>query len=204
MKLRINKLSPFARKVRIVAREAGISGRIEEIETTVSPVAGNDELSKENPLMKIPALVTDGGEMLYDSRVICEYLDTLHQGRKFFPESGPQRYTALRRQALTDGILDAAVLCRYELAVRPEALRWKDWVEGQKRKIYGALGVLETEVKSWGDEFNIGQIGATCALGYLDFRFAGWDWRAGHPQLAAWFKRVSQRPSVADTLPPAA
>ena len=204
MKLRINKLSPFARKVRIVAREAGITGKIEETETTVSPVAVNDELSKDNPLMKIPALVTDGGETLFDSRVICEYLDTLHQGKKLFPESAPQRFAALRRQALTDGILDAAVLCRYEGAVRPEALRWKEWTAGQKRKIDGGLDALEKEVKSWGDDFNIGQIGVACALGYLDFRFADWDWRSRHPQLAAWFKRASQRPSVADTMPPAA
>ena len=202
MKLRTNRASPFARKARILTRETGLAGRVEEIETTVSPVAPNETLARENPLVKSPALVTDAGELLYDSDVICEYLDTLHAGRKLFPASGPQRFTALRRQALTDGILEAAVLCRYEMAVRPEALRWKDWVEGQKRKILGSLDVLEAEVTNWGDDFDIGQIGAACVCGYLDFRFADWNWRAGRPRLAAWFERAQQRPSVRDTAPP--
>jgi len=201
MKLYTNKASPFARKARILVRETGLAGRVEEAETVVSPIAANETLARDNPLVKIPALVTDSGETLFDSRVICEYLDTLHTGRKFFPASGPQRFTALRRQSLTDGILDAAVLCRYETAVRPEALRWKDWIEGQKRKIFGGLAVLEAETAAWGDEFAIGQVGAACVLGYLDFRFADWDWRGGHPQLKGWFERVSARPSVSATRP---
>jgi len=202
MKLRTNRASPFARKVRMLAREAGLSGRVEEIESAVSPVAPNETLARENPLVKIPALVTDSGETLYDSAVICEYLDTLHAGQRFFPASGPQRFSALRRQALTDGILEAAVLCRYEAAVRPEALRWHDWIEGQKRKIRGGLDALEGEVSVWGDDFDIGQIGAACVCGYLDFRFADLDWRAGRPKLAAWFERAAQRPSVKETAPP--
>jgi glutathione S-transferase len=202
MKLRVNRASPFARKARIVVREAGLAARVEEIEESVSPVAPNETLARENPLIKIPALVTDAGETLYDSPVICEYLDTLHSGRKFFPVAGPQRFAALRRQALTDGILDAAVLCRYEMAVRPEALRWSDWIEGQKRKIRGGLDALEAEVASWGDDFEIGQVGAACVCGYLDFRFADLGWRAGRPKLAAWFERASQRASVRDTSPP--
>ena len=201
MKLYANKASPFARKVRVLVRETGLAGRVEEVETVVSPIAANETLARDNPLVKIPALVTDSGETLFDSRVICEYLDTLHTGRKLFPASGPQRFIALRRQSLTDGILDAAVLCRYETAVRPEALRWKEWIEGQKRKIFGGLAVLEAEVGSWADEFNIGQVGTACALGYLDFRFADWDWRGGHPQLKGWFERVCARPSVAATKP---
>lgn len=201
MKLRVNKASPFARKVRILVREAGLSGRVEEVETIVSPVAPNEDLARENPLLKIPSLVTDSGETLFDSPVICEFLDTLHSGRKHFPAAGAQRFAALRRQALTDGILDAAVLCRYESAVRPEALRWKDWIDGQRRKIFGALGVLEAESASWSDDFDVGHIGVACALGYLDFRFADWNWRAGHPRLAAWFEKASRRPSVKETAP---
>jgi len=201
MKLYANKASPFARKVRVLVRETGLISRVEEIETIVSPIAANETLARDNPLVKIPALVTDSGETLFDSRVICEYLDTLHTGRKLFPASGPQRFIALRRQSLTDGILDAAVLCRYETAVRPEALRWKEWIEGQKRKIFGGLAVLEAEVGSWADEFNIGQVGAACVLGYLDFRFAVWEWRGRHPQLSGWFERVSARPSISATKP---
>ena len=202
MKLRTNRASPFARKARIVARETGMIERIEEIETAVSPVAPNETLARNNPLIKIPALTTDSGETLFDSRVICEYLDSLHSGRRLIPETGPLRFTALRLQALTDGILDAAVLCRYELAVRPEALRWPDWMAGQKRKIFGGLAALEPEVGSWADEFNIGQIGAACVCGYLDFRFGDWNWRNPHPRLAAWFEQVAQRPSVRETTPP--
>ena len=201
MKLRVNKLSPFARKARILARETGLAARVEELETTVSPVSPNEELARENPLVKIPALVTDSGDTLYDSGVICEYLDTLHNGARFFPADGPKRFTALRRHALTNGIMEAAVLCRYEQAVRPEQLRWKDWIEGQKRKIFGGLRVLENEVDTWSGDFDIGQVGAVCALGYLDFRFADWDWRSPHPRLAAWFKRISERPSVKATAP---
>jgi glutathione S-transferase len=203
MKLRTNRASPFARKARIVARETGLAGQVEEVEIAVSPVKANDDLARENPLLKIPALVIDSGETLYDSAVICEYLDTLHAGRKLFPSAGPRRFDALRRQALADGILDAAVLCRYEMAVRPEALRWMDWVEGQKRKIMGGLDALEAEVGAWGDDFDIAQIGAACVCGYLDFRFADWNWRTGRPRLAAWYERAAQRPSVRDTAPPA-
>src|SRR5262249_21698665 len=115
MKLRVNKASPFARKTRILSRETGLAGRIEELGTRVPPVAPNEDRARQNPLVNTPALVMDNGESFYDSAVICEYLDTLHSGRKLFPASGPQRFSALRRQALTDGILEAAVLCRYEL-----------------------------------------------------------------------------------------
>lgn len=201
MKLRVNKASPFARKARILAREAGLAARIEEVETSVSPVAPNEDLARQNPLVKIPALVTDGGEVFYDSAVVCEYLDTLHDGRKLFPSAGPNRFAALRRQALTDGMLEAAVLCRYESAVRPEALRWKDWIEGQKRKVFGGLAALEAEAASWAGDFDIGHIGAACALGYLDFRFPEWNWRAGHPRLTAWYEKASRRPSVTETAP---
>jgi glutathione S-transferase len=173
------------------------------METIVSPVKPNETLARDNPLVKIPALVTDSGDTLYDSAVICEYLDTLHRKPRLFPEPGPKRFAALRLQALTDGILDAAVLTRYETAVRPEALRWKDWIEGQKRKVFGGLAALEGEAGAWGEEFGIAQIGTACALGYLDFRFADWEWRSKHPRLAAWFERVSRRKSVADTVPSA-
>jgi glutathione S-transferase len=201
MKLRVAYASPFVRKVRILAREAGLEGRIEEVETAVSPVNVNESLARENPLIKVPSLVTDDGEMLYDSRVICEYLDSVKGGNVFFPASGPARFSALRRQALTDGILDAAVVCRYEAAVRPEALRWADWVEGQKKKVFGGLAVLEKEVGGWGEAFDIGHIGAACVCGYLDFRFADWDWRAKHPSLKRWYEKAAQRPSVKATVP---
>jgi glutathione S-transferase len=200
MRMRINPASPFARKVRIVAREAGLTQKVEELETAVSPVTPNPDLAGANPLVKIPALVLDDGSTLYDSRVIAEYLDSIGSAR-LFPSSGPERWDALRLQALCDGILDAAVLTRYESAVRPQALQWSDWIDGQRRKIDGGIDALEREHANWKDRFGIGQIGAACVLGYLDFRFPHIDWRATHPGLKAWFTRVSERSSVRDTMP---
>lgn len=197
----MNEGSPFARKVRILAREKGLSDLIEESAVTVSPVSVKEALARENPLAKLPVLVIDGGECLFDSAVICEYLDTLHRGRKAFPESGLDRFRTLRQQALCDGMLDAAILCRYELALRPIELRWDQWIEGQKAKIFGGLAVLEAEADSWPDEFEMVQIGAVCVLGYLDFRFPDWDWRLAHPQLDAWYRSASVRPSVLETAP---
>lgn len=200
MRARVNPASPFARKVRIVTRELGVTARVEEINTAVSPVTPNADLAASNPLVKIPALILDDGTTLYDSRVICEYLDSV-AGGKLFPASGAARWNALRLQALTDGILDAAVITRYEVAVRPEALRWPDWIAGQRRKIDGGVDQLAREQAGFGERFGIGEIGAACVLGYLDFRFPEIDWRAKHPGLKAWFAAVSQRASVKDTVP---
>lgn len=202
MRMRVNPASPFARKTRIVVRESGLTARVQEIDTTVSPVAPNKDLAGTNPLVKIPALLLDDGTTLYDSRVICEYLDSLASAR-LFPASGVERWNALRLQSLADGILDAAVLTRYETAVRPEPLRWQDWIAGQRAKIDGGLAALEHEQPGWGGAFTIGQVGAACVLGYLDFRFPAIDWRGSHPRLKAWFEEVSARASIRDTAPQA-
>ena len=200
MRARVNAASPFARKVRVVARETGLIARIEEIETAVSPVAPNADLAAANPLVKIPTLILDDGTTLYDSRVICEYLDSL-AGQRLFPQGGAQRWQALCLQALCDGILDAAVLIRYEVAVRPQAVRWQDWIAGQRGKIEGGLAALEKAQAGFGSVFDIGQVGAACVLGYLDFRFPDIDWRARHPRLKAWFAEASNRASIRDTAP---
>lgn len=203
MRAQINPASPFARKVRIAARELRMTGRIEEIATSVSPVLPNADLARVNPLMKIPALILDDGTTLYDSRVICEYLDSLGVEAHLFPATGMERWNALRLQSLCDGILDAAVITRYENAVRPEALRWKDWIAGQRAKIDSGVEALEREQSDWGAAFGIGQISAACVLGYLDFRYPDIDWRAGNPRLEGWFEEVSKRASVSDTTPQA-
>jgi len=198
MKFRTSVTSPYARKCLIVAIEAGIDGRLEQVPT--APWAADTDLPKDNPLGKIPALVTDGGEVLYDSPVICEYLDSLHGGRRLVPVSGGERWSQLRLEALADGILDAAVAARIEIALRPEDKRWPQWIERQNAAIDRGLDALEGECAAWGDSFLIGQIAAAAALGYLDFR-AGPAWREPRPALAAWFARASQRPSVAATVP---
>jgi glutathione S-transferase len=196
-----NPASPFARKARVVARELGLSGQIEEINTVVNPVKPNAELARENPLGKIPVLATPDLGTLYDSAVICEYLDSLHRGTPLFPAAGPERWRALRLQALGDGILDASVLMRYESAVRPEPLQWSDWTAGQLGKVRGGLDALEHECPGWGERFAIGQITAACVLGYLDFRFPQEAWRGSRPALARWYERVAQRPSMKATSP---
>ena len=133
MKLHYSVASPYVRKVMAVAIETGLRGRLEILERKMSPVAPSAELNRDNPLGKIPCLVTDDGLVLYDSRVICEYLDGLHDGPKMFPVAGPARWQALRRQAEGDGVLDAGVLTRYETFLRPEERRWPEWIAGQRR-----------------------------------------------------------------------
>jgi glutathione S-transferase len=201
MRLWFNPASPFARKVRIVVRETGLDGSVEEASIMVSPVKPHADLAKENPLVKIPALTVPGEGTLYDSAVICEYLDSRHQRAPLFPKAGPERWRELRLQALGDGILEAAVLVRYETAVRPQPQQWGEWIDGQFLKVRGGLDALERECGGWGDRFAIGAITAACVLGYLDFRFPDEKWRARHPALEKWFARVSQRPSVMATGP---
>ncbi len=169
---------------------------------SASPVAANDSLITDNPLGKIPCLVTPAGDALYDSRVICEYLDSLHAGHKLFPHEGPARWVALRRQALADGICDASLLARYETFLRPKDRQWDDWLNGQTQKVHRALDVLEQEVDSFPVLPDIGLIAIAVALGYRDFRFAEDDWRAARPKLAAWYETFGQRPSMQATLPP--
>jgi glutathione S-transferase len=201
LKLHSNVASPFARKVRAVAIETGLAGRIEELDRRVTPVQPDPAIVRDNPLGKIPCLVTDEGVALYDSRVICEYLDGLHDGQRLFPPSGPARWTALRRQAQGDGIMDAGVLARYETFLRPEERRWPDWIQNQKEKFRRALDALEAEAEDFGETVDIGTIAIGCALGYLDFRYASESWRASRPKLAAWFERFAERPSMAATAP---
>ena len=199
MKLRHSPTSPYVRKVSVTALERGLDGRIERVPTdTRDPKSDH---AADNPLGKVPALITDDGERLYDSPVICEYLDSLAGGAPLFPPAGPARWRALRLQALADGILDAAILKMLETRRRPEALRWDGWVRLQGGKIGRALDQLEREVEALAGPLTIAQIATGCALGYLDFRFPDEDWRAARPALAAWYEGFSQRPSMRQTMP---
>ena len=207
MKLRFSPTSPFVRKVCVVAFETGLEPRIERMPTAVAPTKRNDEVARENPLVKIPALTTDDGLVIYDSCVICEYLDTLHQGPRLFPAAGPARWVALRQQALGDGMLDAAVLGRYE-ALRPKDFQWQDWIDAQLRKVRGALSALEMECEAGtlaavaaGAAPTIGQITIGCALGYLDFRYPSEVWRERHKRLDAWCQDFAQRPAMRQSEP---
>lgn len=203
MKLYYSPGSPFARKVRIVALETRLDKKIEMVNVALSPVAPNADVDKHNPVGKIPVLAVKGMD-LFDSPVICEYLDSQHKGRKLLPRKGRDRWVALRQQAMGDGLLDAAILTRYEGAIRPEDKRWSDWSSGQMKKVNGVLDQLEAEAKALKGKPTLGSISVACALGYLDFRFASSDWRSKHPKLAKWFNAFSKLPSVKATVPPPA
>jgi glutathione S-transferase len=199
MKLRTSATSPYARKVWIVAHETGLTDRIEAVSTNVWDPA--TDVGRDNPLGKVPALIADGGEAIYDSPVICEYLDSLHDGQKLVPPAGGARWTQKRLEALGDGILDALLAMRIETTMRPEDKRWPDWVARQDAAVQRGLAQLEDEVAAWGDSFLIGQIAIVAVLGYLDFRFPQSAWRERYPALAAWYAVLSNRPSVAATVP---
>lgn len=198
MKLRWSPTSPYVRKATATLIETGLEDRVERITTNAWDPA--TDLARDNPLGKVPALITDGGEVLYDSPVICEYLDSLHDGRKLFPRSGGDRWTALRRQALGDGIIDAAVFRLLE-GRRPPELQSQPWVDRQRAVVSRGLDALEDEAGALGGAITIGHLAIACALGYLDFRFPGDDWRAGRPGLAAWYDSMTDRRSIRDTVP---
>lgn len=195
MKLRYSTTSPFVRKVHVVAIETGQIDKVELVKTnTADPASG---LGKDNPLNKVPALALDDGSTLYDSRVICEYLDAQGKGG-FFPPTGPARWTALRRQALADGMMDAAVLRLFE-SRRPDGQRSPEWDARQKLKVTQGLAALEAD--HLGPQLDIGTLAVAIVLDYLDFRFKADDWRASHPKLAAWHKTFGARASLQKTLP---
>ncbi len=180
--LRSLPASPFARKVRIAAALVGLDGRIAIVAADTSDPA--DSLRKQNPLGKIPALIVEGGETIFDSRVIVEYLDGLAGGGRLIPADFAARIPTLILQALADGIADAALLQVYERRMREPAERSAKWVEHQAGKVTRALAALESKPPKAGAT-HVGAITLACALGYLDLRLAG-EWRAGHPRLVGW------------------
>ncbi|MBB1623799.1 glutathione S-transferase [Achromobacter sp. UMC71] len=200
MKIYFSPASPFVRKCMVIAHELGLVDRIQKLPSAAGPVARDQTIIPDNPLGQVPTLITDDGQQLFDSRVICEYLNDLGGGALF--PTGPTRWRVLAEQSLGDGMLGAALLARYETVLRPEALRWDGWYEGQMGKVRDGLALLEKTAASLEGRLDIGTITIGCALGYLDFRYPQFDWRASHPAVAAWFKTFNQRPSMQATLPP--
>jgi len=201
MTLYFSPTSPFARKCLVCAHELGLRDRLELSTSTTTPVTTDPVLAGRNPLAKIPTLVTADGAVIYDSRVICEYLNALGDGH-LLPGSGAARWTVLVNVALADGITEAALLARYETALRPEALRWSDWVAGQEGKIRRGLDQLEKDAEALQGRVDVGTIAIACGLGYLDFRFPSLEWRRQRARLAAWFEEFSRRESMSTTRPP--
>lgn len=184
MKLFYAALSPFVRKVIVCAIELDLDKRIERVPSAAHPVNRDARIVACNPLGQVPTLITDD-DVLFDSRVICEYLDSLAPQHALFPH-GERRFGALRDRALGDGLLDAAILVRYEQATHDEAARSKGWIQGQLDKVEQSLRFLETHVADFASSVDIGAISIGCALGYLDFRFDHPAWRARCPSLARW------------------
>jgi glutathione S-transferase len=195
MKLFFSATSPYVRKCMVTAHELGVADRIQLLPANAHPVNRDATLIGHNPLGKVPSFVTDDGVDLYDSRVICEYLDSTF-GPKLFPREGAARWQALVLQSLADGILDAALLARYEEAVRPEPLRWADWQAGQIDKIRTSLLSLEQAPQQLQGRVDIGTVALASSLLYLDLRFDAWGWRARFPRVAEWAAGYMQRPSM--------
>jgi glutathione S-transferase len=199
MKLHWSPRSPFVRKVMIVAHERGLVDRLNCVRTAAAMTGPHPALMRDNPLSKIPTLVLDDGTALYDSPVICEYLDALDGEPQLFPRDRDLRMRALRRQALGDGFLDLLVLARNErLREQPSQVH----LTNAAVRTAAVLESLERETDAFGSSgFDIGHIAIGCALSYLDFRFAEENWRKDHPRLAIWHAVFAARPSVEATRP---
>jgi glutathione S-transferase len=195
VKLFYSAASPFVRKVMACAIARDLDGRIELVPT--NPHASPPALLAANPLSKVPCLITDDGFALFDSPVICEYLDSLEGDIPLYPRGGA-RWIALRQQALADGIMDAAVSRRQE-GLRPAEEARQAAMARNKAAIDRALAALEAELPH--QAVDIGTISIGCALGYLDFRFAHEPWRPACPRLDAWFAAFGAHPCMARTVP---
>ena len=193
--------SPYVRKVMIAAHELGLGDRIETTRTVVGGTTPHRDLMRQNPLGKIPTLVLEDGTILYDSAVIIEYLDTLHTGPKLYPASGAERWTALRRHALGQGMLDAALACLGE-RFRPVERQSPPHMELWQAKLRASVDALEQEADALAASgFTIGHLAIGVALSYLDFRFSDMAWREERARLAAWHAGFDARPSVRANLP---
>lgn len=201
MKLFYSGTSPYVRKVMVTAIEKGLDGQIEKLAAAASPVKPDMTLSAKNPLGKVPCLITDEGDALFDSPVICAYLDQM-AGPSLRPSDAKGRFADMTLEALADGFLDAGILLRYEGALRPQEKQWDDWVNGQMGKIERALDALETTYAGQlGGALTIGQISVGCALGWFDFRYGHVQWRQARPKLAAFIAKLGERPSMQATMP---
>ena len=202
MKLWYSPASPFVRKCLIVAHERDLTDRIEIMDASANVVDPDMRIVESNPAGKIPTMLLEDGQVLFDSRVICAWLDTLHDGKKLMPRSGAKRFEIMTLEALGDAIMDAAVSNRYETALRPPEYQWKAWSDGQMGKVKASLDQLEKQwIRSLGRNPNMGSIAVAAALGYLDFRYPDLNWRRGRPKLTRWFKRFGERPSFMETEP---
>lgn len=195
MKLLYSTANPFARKVRACAAALGVDKQITLIEVDIA--APSEELTAANPLGKIPVLITEDGFAIFDSRVICEYLNGTSSVIPIIPLAGAQRWLSLRLEALGDGLMTAAVLRRHLLINGMSGDH--DYVQRQRDAITRTLDWLEREKLS--QHVDVGILSIACGLGYLDLRFADEDWRAERPKLAAWFEAICEHDCLKSTAP---
>jgi glutathione S-transferase len=201
VKLHYAPQSPFARKVRAAAIELGLGGRIDLEYTEVVPGQPNRAYGQSyNPLRKIPALVTDDGITIYDSTVICEYLDDLAGGGILIPQQAPRRWRVLTNHALAQG-LDSVILLRYETWLRPEALRWSSWTDEHWDKINSGLAWFDQNNAELDGSVNIAHLALGSLLGYIDLRWPKNGWRDRFPAVSDWFTKLECRPSFLETRP---
>lgn len=198
MRLFYSPTSPYARKVRVALAEKRLEQQVDAV--ACNPFDDPQMLTAANPLGKVPVLVLDDGEVLYDSPVIVEYVDSLDSPVRLIPPDAGPRWRVLRQQALGDGILDAALAIVLERR-RPEAERSSHWLNRWQGVIARGLAAIESEAGSFGRTPDLGQITLGSALGYLDFRLPETDWRNACPETSAWFDAFSARPSMAATRP---
>ena len=189
--------SPYARKTIVFAHEAGIADRLDIIDQETSPTNRNPEVFAVNPLGKVPVLVTPEAGAIFDSLVICDYLDGLHGGRRLIPAEGAARWQALRLHAIAQGLCDAGIALRWETLRRPEHLRYPPLQEGQTAKLVESFDVLERS-ENFDEPIHIGDIGLATALAWLEFRSLP-DFRNGRPRLTRWYEAFSERPSMRAT-----
>lgn len=202
MKLYHSPTSPYVRKVMVLLHETGQLDDVELLPATGTPISPAEALVGKAPLTKVPALERPDGPTLFDSRVICAFLDARAQAG-LYPD-GPARWDVLTLEALADGILDAALLMTYENRLRPADRQWGDWIDAQWDKIDRACAALtERWMANLSGSLDMGQIAVGCALGYLDLRHDARGWRQGNDALATWYAEFGARPSMVETRPPA-
>jgi glutathione S-transferase len=202
MKLFYAPQSPFARKVRAAAIELGLDDRIELAYTEVVPGRPNaDYAQSRNPLRKIPALVTDSGETIFDSTVICEYLDTLAGGGILIPRDASKRWRVLTNHALAQGLCESVILIRYETWLRPEATRWSTWIDDHWDKINSGLNWFDHNRAELNEPINVAHLALGSLLGYADFRWPELGWRTRFKGVGEWFAQIERRPSFSKTKP---
>lgn len=198
MKLCYSALSPFARKVRVTAIEHGLMDQLEKVDPDTSDMFKG--FNRANPLGKIPSLELDNGDLIYDSIVICEYLDSIGKGPKLFPPAGPERWRVLTLHTMANGMMDNTLQRRVN-SLLPEGEGSPSWMERLRFGIENCLDEMERHADGYGEALNIGTITVACALGYHDFRLGHEQWRNGRPALTRWYEKMLKRPSISETLP---